>query len=155
MANQMTKESYKKLEEKLHHLKTVRRKEISRVVGEAREHGDLRENSAYHAAKDEQGMNEMKIRELEAQLANAEVVDGKDLRESGEVRLNSTVRIKDLSSEREHVYTIVTESEADIFEKKISTSSPVGEALFGQKVGDVIEVEAPAGKIKYKIMEIK
>ena len=155
MANQMTKESYKKLEEKLNHLKTVRRKEISRAVGEAREHGDLRENSAYHSAKDEQGLNEMKIRELEAQLANAEVVDGKDLRESGEVRLNSTVRIKDLASEREHVYTIVTESEADIFEKKISTSSPVGEALFGQKVGDVIEVEAPAGKIKYKIMEIK
>jgi len=155
MGHQMTKDSYKKLEERLNYLKNVRRKELSKAVGEAREHGDLRENSAYHAAKDEQGMNEMKIRDLEAQLSNAEVVDEKNLVQSGEVRLNSTVKIRDLGSEREFIYTIVTESEADIFEKKISTSSPVGEALFGQKVGEIVEVDAPVGKIKYKIVEIK
>ena len=78
MGHQMTKDSYKKLEERLNYLKNVRRKELSKAVGEAREHGDLRENSAYHAAKDEQGMNEMKIRDLEAQLSNAEVVDEKE-----------------------------------------------------------------------------
>ncbi len=97
----------------------------------------------------------MKIRDLESQLANAVVVDENELNKSGEVRLNSTVRIKDLGSEREYEYTIVTESEADIFEKKISTSSPVGEALINQKQGDIVEVEAPAGKIKYQILEIK
>jgi transcription elongation factor GreA len=155
MANQMTKESYKKLEEKLNYLKTVRRKEISRVVGEAREHGDLRENSAYHAAKDEQGLNEMKIRDLEAQLASATIVKESDLPQSDTVRLGSTVTIQDLASERQFSYTIVPEIEADIFENKISTASPVGEALINQKIGEVVEVEAPAGLIKYKILAIK
>jgi len=151
MGEMMTKETYKKLKEKLEALKK-RRGIISKAIGEAREHGDLKENSAYHAAKDEQGLNEMRIREMEAKIESATVVD--EMPRGDGVRVGSTVKIQAEDSERVMQYTIVPETEADVLENKISTESPVGNALIGAKEGDVIEVEAPRGLIKYKILEI-
>jgi transcription elongation factor GreA len=153
--NYMTKENYNKLNERLDHLKGPRRKEISKAVGEAREGGDLRENSAYHAAKEEQGLNEMKIRDLEQQLASAVVVSRQPQENDGQVRLGSTVKIVAQDTEDEFEYTIVHESEADIFENKISTESPIGGGLLGHKKGDVVEVEIPRGQVQFKITEIK
>lgn len=154
MAEKMTKENYQKLAEKLTGMKK-RRAVISKTIGEAREEGDLRENSGYHAAKEEQGLNEMRIRELEAKLENAVVVSGKELGSKDEVRLGSVVKIIALDTEEESAYTVVHESDADIFENKISTDSPIGGALFGQKKGAVVSVEIPRGQVKFKIIEIK
>ena len=155
MSEYMTKENYDKLQEKLEELKK-RRAAISKTIGEAREHGDLRENSAYHAAKDEQGLNEMRIRDLEVKLHNATIVDKDALpKGDGVVRLGSTVTIQTLDTGEKYEYTIVSEMEADVLENKISTESPVGDALMNQKEGDVIEVEVPRGPVKYKIIEVK
>jgi len=154
MSEQISKENYEKLKEKLNVLRK-RRAIISKTIGEAREHGDLRENSAYHAAKDEQGLNEMRIRELEAKLESVEVVENIKQSKAAGVRMGTTVKIKALDSGHEFQYTIVPDFEADILENKISPDSPIGDALIGAKEGDVIEVEAPRGLIKYKILEIK
>jgi transcription elongation factor GreA len=154
MAEKMTKENYEKMAKKLNELK-ARRAVISKTIGEAREHGDLRENSAYHAAKEEQGLNEMRIRELEAKLESAIVVSAKEMGSNNEVRLGSTVKIVALDTEEEAEYTVVHESDADIFENKISTDSPIGGALFGRQKDDIVEVEIPRGEVKFKILEIK
>jgi transcription elongation factor GreA len=154
MGDQMTKENYKKMEQKLDELRK-RRAVISKTIGEAREHGDLKENSAYHTAKDEQGLNEMRIRELEARLENAEIVE-KDEKGAGDiVTLGSTVKIKALDTNQEFEYMIVSDDEADVLEDKISTDSPIGGALINEKVGTVVEVEIPRGLVKYKILAIK
>ena len=153
MGEQMTKVSYEKLQAKLEALKK-RRAVISKAIGEAREAGDLRENSAYHAAKDEQGLNEMRIRELETKIENAEIVNKSKLSKADGVTLGSTVKIKALDNGQEFEYTLVPGHEADILENKISTDSPVGDALVGRKKGEVIEVEAPRGMVKYKILVI-
>ncbi len=152
MNAQLSPKAYKELNEKLQHMKIVRRKELSKAVGEAREHGDLRENSAYHEAKKEQGLNEMRIRELEASLAGAEVVERKTPKDT--VDFGSKVKLKNLDNDRIVEYTLVSELEADIFENKISTDSPLGDALFGEKVNSVIEFQAPKGMVKYKILKI-
>jgi len=154
MGDKMTKENYKKIEEKLSELKK-RRAVISKTIGEAREHGDLKENSAYHTAKDEQGLNEMRIREYEAKLENAEIVEKDDKTASGVVTLGSTVRIKALDTGQEFEYMIVSDDEADVLEDKISTDSPIGGALVNEKVGTVVEVEIPRGLVKYKILSVK
>ncbi len=154
MGERMTKENYGKIEQKLAELKK-RRAVISKAIGEAREHGDLRENSAYHTAKDEQGLNEMRIRELEAKLAGAEIVDKSELENAGCVTLGSVVKVKALDTGQEFEYTIVSEEEADVLDDKISTDSPIGGAVVNEKVGAIVEVEVPRGKVKYKILEIK
>ena len=154
MGEHMTKENYKKMQAKLEELKK-RRAVISKSIGEAREHGDLKENSAYHAAKEEQGLNEMRIRDLEERVASAVVVKESQMGEKDSVALNSTVKLVELGTENESVYTIVSEMEADPLEGKISTESPKGSALLGQKLGAVVEVEAPRGIIKFRILEIK
>lgn len=154
MGDYMTKENYKKIEEKLAALKK-RRAVISKTIGEAREHGDLRENSAYHTAKDEQGLNEMRIRELEAKLASATVVDKSELSKADCVTLGSVVKIKALDTGQEFEYTLVSDEEADVLEDKISTDSPIGGALVNEKVGAIVEVEVPRGLVKYKILAIK
>jgi len=152
MTEYITKENYNKLKDKLEALKK-RRAVISKTIGEAREHGDLKENSAYHTAKDEQGLNEMRIKELETKLDAVTIVE--KMPEGEGVRLGSTVKLQPVDSERTYEYTLVSAMEADVLENKISPDSPVGGALLGAKVGDVIEVEAPRGLIKYKILEIK
>lgn len=152
MNAQLSPKAFKELTEKLAYMKSVRRKELSKAVGEARDHGDLKENSAYHEAKKEQGLNEMRIRELEANLVGVEIVDKK--KSTDKVDIGSTVKIKNLGNDRIVEYTLVSELEADIFENKISTDSPLGEALLYEKLNSVIEFEAPKGMVKYKILKI-
>ena len=154
MGDKMTKENYEKIKEKLDELKK-RRAVISKTIGEAREHGDLKENSAYHTAKDEQGLNEMRIRDLEAKLESAEIVAKDEKADAGVVTLGSTVKIKALDTGQEFEYMIVSDDEADVLEDKISTDSPIGGALINEKAGTVVEVEIPRGLVKYKILAIK
>jgi len=153
MREQITKESFNKLTAKLEALKK-KRAGISKTIGEAREHGDLRENSAYHSAKNEQGLNEMRIRELEEKLAQAEVVEKVVEKMKDTVTLGSTVRFKALDTKEEFEYTLVSEEEADILDKKISPASPIGGAILYAKLGEVVEAEIPRGLVKYKILKI-
>ncbi|MBU0501849.1 MAG: transcription elongation factor GreA [bacterium] len=153
MGEYMTKEGYETAKKKLAEMKQ-RRPIISKAIGEAREHGDLKENSAYHAAKEEQGLNEMRIRDLEARLEGAIVVDKSKIKQKDTVTLGSVVKIKDIKSGKVFEYTIVSAVEADILEDKISPDSPIGSAVIRAKKGEVVEVDAPKGIIKYKIIEI-
>lgn len=154
MDEYMTQESFDKLTKKLEEFKK-KRALISKTIGEARDHGDLKENSAYHAAKDEQGLNEMRIREIEAKLEGVTIVDKSLLHKSGVVSFGSTVRLKALDTGNESEYMLVPEDEADVLEDKISPQSPIGGAIFNEKVGAVVEVEVPRGMVKFKILEIK
>jgi len=122
VAEYMTKKGYEQLKKKMDELKQ-RRTKISKTIGEAREHGDLRENSAYHAAKEEQGLNEMRIREMEAKLANAEIVEGSTAAKKDKVSLGATVKVQAVKTEREMEFTLVSASEADILEITIGESS--------------------------------
>jgi len=143
-----TQEGLQKLKDELNYLITVERPAISKLIAEARDKGDLSENAEYAAAKDAQGMLELKIAKLQEIILNARVID------TSKVSLLSTVRIKNLKSFKEMTYTIVPESEADIKSGKLSVSSPIAQALLGKKPGDKVEVNAPAGVIPFEIIEI-
>ncbi len=149
----MTKDGYNKLKAELDILKTVKRQEIAAAIAEAREKGDLSENAEYKAAKDEQGMLEMKISQLDTKLASVRLLDESQI-DASKVSLLTTVRIKNLKNNKELKYKIVPESESDIAAKKISSSSPVGEGLLGKKVGEIAEVKTPRGVIEFEILEI-
>ena len=146
-----TAEGLKKLREELNHLKDVERPRASQAIGEARDKGDLSENAEYDAAKEAQGMLEMKISKMEETLANARVIDESQL-DVSKVLVLSKVRIKNQANNMEMNYTLVAESEADLKSGKISVSSPIGKGLLGKKVGDVAEVSVPNGKIKFEIL---
>ena len=148
-----TAEGLKKLREELNHLKDVERPRASQAIGEARDKGDLSENAEYDAAKEAQGMLEMKISKMEETLANARVIDESQL-DVSKVLVLSKVRIKNLANNMEMHYTLVAESEADLKSGKISVSSPIGKGLLGKEVGDVAEVSVPNGKIKFEILSI-
>lgn len=152
--NILTYEGLKKYEEELEHLKVVTRKEIAQKIKEARAQGDLSENAEYDAAKDEQRDIEARIEELEKILKNAEVVveDEVDL---DKINIGCKVKIKDLELNQEYSYKIVGSTEANSLKGKISNESPVGHALIGSKIGDVVEVETPAGVLKYEVLEIQ
>lgn len=148
----MTPFGAQKLREELARLKEERPK-ISREIGVAREHGDLKENAEYHAAKDRQGMVEAQIKDIEDKLARAEVIDPTKL--SGDrVRFGATVSVTNLDTDEDIVYQIVGADEADINEGKISVSAPLARALIGKSVGDEVVVNLPAGKRRYEIAEI-
>ncbi len=149
----MTQEGYEKLKAELDDLKMVKRQEIANAIAEAREKGDLSENAEYKAAKDEQGMLEMKISQLDTKLAQVRILDASQV-DASKVSLLTTVRIKNLKNNKELKYTIVPESESDIKNKKISSSSPVGEGLLGKKVGEKAEVQTPRGVIEFEVLEI-
>lgn len=149
----LTPEGYEKLRKELEHLKTTKRRALSKAIGEARAHGDISENAEYDAAKDAQGMNEKKIAELEAKLAGAQIIDDSQMSKD-EVLIGATVKLKDLESKEEFEYTIVAEEEADYSQNKISITSPVGEGLLNHKKGDTVEIQAPRGVLKYKILSI-
>ena len=149
----LTKEGHQKLIEELEYLKGAKRREISRAIGEARAHGDISENADYDAAKDAQGMNEKKIAELEAKLADARILDDRDMPKD-EVLIGATVSLKDLDSGEELSYTLVSELESDYAQGKISVTSPVGAGLLNHKVNDVVEIKIPAGVLRYKIVKI-
>ena len=148
-----TAEGLKKLREELNHLKDVERPRASQAIGEARDKGDLSENAEYDAAKEAQGMLEMKISKMEETLANARVIDESQL-DVSKVLVLSKVRIKNRANNMEMNYTLLAESEADLKSGKISVSSPIGKGLLGKEVGDVAEVSVPNGKIKFEILSI-
>jgi transcription elongation factor GreA len=148
----LTLEGLKKLEDKLEHLKSVRRREVAERIKQAIEFGDISENSEYEDAKNEQAFIEGEILTLEKTLRNAKVIE-KD--ESDVVAIGSTVVLKDLEFGDELEYTIVGSAEADPTDAKISNESPVGAAILGQKVGSVVEVTVPAGLLKYEIVSLK
>lgn len=149
----LTNEGYQKLSEKLEFLKTVKRRELSKAIGEARAHGDISENAEYDAAKEAQALNEQRIAELEYKLAHARILDDKDMPKD-EVLIGATVKLKDLSTEEELEYTLVSEIEADYAQGKISVSSPIGQGLLGRKENEIAEIKVPAGVLKYKILGI-
>ena len=151
--NILTYEGLKKLEDELQDLKVVKRKEVADKIKEAREQGDLSENAEYDAAKDEQRDIEARIEEIEKILKNAEVVVEDDVN-LDQINIGCNVRIYDMEFEEELEYKIVGSTEANSLKGKISNESPVGKALMGKKVGDLVTVETQAGEISYKVLEI-
>jgi len=151
--NILTYEGLKKLEDELQELKVVKRKEVADKIKEAREQGDLSENAEYDAAKDEQRDIEARIEEIEKILKNAEVVVEDDVN-LDQINIGCSVRIYDMEFEEELEYKIVGSTEANSLKGKISNESPVGKALMGKKVGDMVTVETQAGEISYKVLEI-
>ena len=149
----LSHEGYEKLRKELEYLKTVKRRELSKAIGKARDHGDISENADYDAAKDAQGMNEKRIAELGEKLSNAQILDDTHIPKD-EALLGATVKIKDLDSGEELEYTLVSELESDFAEGKISVTSPVGKGLLGHKKNQTVKIEVPAGVIKYKILKI-
>lgn len=151
--NILTYEGLKKLEDELQDLKVVRRKEIAEKIKEAREQGDLSENAEYDAAKDEQRDIEARIEQIEKILKNAEVVLEEEI-DLDKINIGCNVRVLDLEYNEEEEYKLVGSSEASSLQNKISNESPIGRALIGARIGDVVTVEAPAGEIKYRVLSI-
>lgn len=150
----LTAEGLKKIEHKLDHLKSVRRRDVAERIKQAIEFGDISENSEYEDAKNEQAFIEGEILTLEKMLRNAKLIDEDEI-SADVVTIGSTVVLKDLEFGDELEYTIVGSAEADPSESRISNESPVGEAILGRKVGSVVEVNVPAGSLKYEIVDIK
>ncbi len=151
----ITPEGQKKLRNELDHLKNIKRQEIIDTISEARAHGDLKENAEYHAAREEQGLNEARIRELEDVLAKSQAVDYKELGVDDRVIFGSTVTINYLDTNEINTYQIVGESEANIELNTISLTTPIARALLKQEVGNIIEVETPGGTREVEIIDIK
>ena len=149
----LTQAGYDKLVAELEEMKSDGRKKVAQAIAEAREKGDLSENAEYDAAKDAQGMLELKINELEKVMANARILDASQL-DNSKVVVLSTVRIKNVKNGKEITYQLVSESEADLKSRKISVNSPVGKGLLGKKVGEIAIVETPRGNIEFEVMEI-
>ena len=150
----LTPEGYEKLKNELEHLKTKGREEVAAAIAEARDKGDLSENAEYDAAKDAQGYLEMKINEMEKVMASARIIDKSQL-DASSVTILSTVKIKNKRNNKEVSYTLVAESEANLKEKKISVTSPIGKGLLGKKVGEIAQVTTPAGAIDFEIINIE
>lgn len=148
----LTQAGYQKLVEELQILKTIKRRQFSKAIAEARAHGDISENAEYDAAKEAQGLNEKKISELEQKLSSARILD--ENISSEEVLIGARVRLKDLESGEELEYTLVAEEEADYEQAKISVSSPIGSGLLNHKLNAIVEIKVPAGILKYKILKI-
>ena len=149
----VTQEGYDKLRAELEEMKTTGRQEAAKAIAEAREKGDLSENAEYDAAKDAQGMLEMKINELEKSLGSAKVIDATQV-DTSQVSILTKVKIKNLKVDREMTYQIVSEAEANVKEKKISVDSPIGQGLIGKKIGDITKVITPAGELSFEILDI-
>ena len=148
-----TEEGLNKLKEELHQMKTVQRPSISEQIAEARDKGDLSENAEYDAAKEAQGLLEMKISKLEAIIANARLIDETNI-DTSKVLILSKVKIRNVANGMEMEYTLVAENEADLKAKKISIDSPIGKGLLGKKQGEIADVQTPNGIIKFEIVEI-
>jgi transcription elongation factor GreA len=151
--NYYTAEGLQKLKDELHHLKTVQRPSISEQIAEARDKGDLSENAEYDAAKEAQGILEMKISKLEAIVSNARLIDETHM-DNSKVFILSKVQIKNPTNGMQIEYTLVAENEADIKARKISIESPIGKGLLGKKVGDIAEIQTPGGIINFEIISI-
>ena len=148
----LTQDGFEKLVSELEHLKTVKRRQFSKAIGEARAHGDISENAEYDAARDAQAHNEKQIVELEDKLARVRILD-KDIPDD-EVLIGATVKLRDMDTQEDLDYTLVSELEADYAVGKISITSPVGSGLLGHKENEVVEIKIPAGILRYKIIKI-
>jgi transcription elongation factor GreA len=144
-----------KLRAELHRMKTVDRPAVIAAIAEARSHGDLSENAEYDAAKERQGFLEGRIKEIEAKLANAQVIDPKHIEADGRCVFGATVELEDLDAGEKVTYQIVGDDEADIKERKISISSPFARALIGKSAGETVEVQAPGGVREYEILGVR
>jgi transcription elongation factor GreA len=149
----LTKEGYDKLVQELHDLKTKERAKIAAAIAEAREKGDLSENAEYDAAKEAQGLLELKISKLEEMLINSRILSDDEI-DNSKVYILSTVKLKNLLKNDMVTYTLVSQKEANLKEGKISVESPIGKGLLGKMVGDVVEIKVPAGILKFEILEI-
>jgi transcription elongation factor GreA len=149
----LTRKGHQKLIEELEYLKTTKRRELSKAVGEARAHGDIGENAEYDAAKEAQAFNEQRIAELEAKLAYCRIIDDENMSKD-EILIGATAWLKDMDTEEKLTYTLVSELEADYSEGKISISSPVGKGLLNHKVNEIVDIRIPAGILRYKIIKI-
>ena len=151
----ITKEGEMLLKERLTNLKFVERPKISEAIAEARAHGDLKENAEYHAAKEQQGLTEAKINELEHALANAQVIDVKELPYTGKVVFGATIKLYNLDSDESISYQIVGNLESDPAKGMISVDTPIGKGLIGKSVGDEVNIETPSGKLNFEIEEVE
>lgn len=151
--NYLTPEGYEKLKQQLDHMRSVERPAASAAIAEARDKGDLSENAEYDAAREAQGLLEMRIAQLEATLANSRVIDESKMQKD-KVQILSRVTLMNHNLKREMVYTIVSENEANLREGKISISTPIAQALLGKKKGEIVDVVVPAGTMKLEILDI-
>ena len=151
--NYFTESGLKKLQDELTHLKTIERPSISKQIAEARDKGDLSENAEYDAAKDAQGLLELKISKLEELLSTARIIDESKI-DISKVSVLSKVKIRNTANKSEMTYTLVAETEADLKSGKISVTSPIGKGLLGRKAGEVVDIEVPNGVLKFEIVEI-
>lgn len=149
----LTPQGYENLKNQLEELKTTGRAEAAAAIAEARDKGDLSENAEYDAAKDAQGLLEAKINDLEKTMANARVLDASQL-DASKVTVLSKVTIKNMANKKEVTYKLVSEAEADVKQKKISVSSPIGKGLLGKKVGEIAEVQTPRATMKFEVLNI-
>ncbi len=149
----MTEEGYRKMMEEINYLESVKRPEISRQIAEARDKGDLSENAEYDAAKEAQGLLEMKISQLKEIIAKARLIDETKLN-TETVQILNKVKIRNTANKAVMQYTIVSESEANLKEGKISVNTPIAKGLLGKKVGDIVEIKVPSGTMKFELIEI-
>ena len=151
----LTVNGAEKLKEELQHLKSVERPKVIQAIAEAREHGDLKENAEYHAAKEQQGFIEGRIKEIEGKLGNAQIIDVREINADGKVVFGTTVEICDEDTGESVTYQIVGDDEADIKQGKISISAPIARALIGKQEGDLVEVQTPGGIKEYEILAVR
>jgi transcription elongation factor GreA len=151
----MTIDGAERLRAELKDLKTVQRPKITQAIAEAREHGDLKENAEYHAAREQQSFCEGRIKEIEGKLADSEIIDIKTIPETGKVIFGTTVTLYNLDTEQSVTYQIVGEDEADVKNGKISVGSPISRAMMGKEEGDEITVKAPGGDVAYEIEKVE
>lgn len=151
----LTKRGETMLREELNDLKSVQRPQVIQAIADAREHGDLKENAEYHAAREQQGFIEGRIQEIEAKLSNAQVIDVTAIQANGKVVFGSTVTLFDADTEEEITYQIVGDDESDLKSHRISFSSPVAKALIGKEEGDEVGVRTPGGMREYEILSVK
>ena len=149
----MTEDGYKKLADEIAQMEAVDRKAISAQIAEARDKGDLSENAEYDAAKEAQGMLEMKIAQMKETLANARIIDESKLK-TDSIQILNTVRVKNLANKQEMTYTLVSENEANIREGKLAINTPIGKGLLGKKIGEVAEINVPAGLMRFEVVSI-
>ncbi|HCU67165.1 MAG TPA: transcription elongation factor GreA [Rheinheimera sp.] len=151
----MTVEGAQALRDELHELKSVKRPAIIEAIAEAREHGDLKENAEYHAAREAQGFCEGRIQDIEAKLSNAQIIDVTKLPNTGKVIFGTTVTILNLETDEEVTYRIVGDDEADIKNNRISVNSPIARGLIGKELDDVVNINTPSGMVEFEITNVE
>ena len=151
----MTVAGEKSLREELNHLKGESRPQVIAAIAEAREHGDLKENAEYHAAREQQGFIEGRIQEIESKLSGAQVIDVTAMENTGKVIFGTTVHLLNMDTDEQVIYKIVGDDEADIKAGKLSISSPIARALVGKSEGDVVAIRVPSGTVEYEIEEVE